>query len=44
MIAEGKVNLSGVQIPNTKELYQPVIKELETLGIKLEEKRTPYSS
>jgi saccharopine dehydrogenase-like NADP-dependent oxidoreductase len=44
MMAEEKINLTGVQIPNTKEIYEPVIKELEEQGIKLEEKRTPFKS
>ncbi len=39
MLAEGKISLKGVQIPNSKAIYKPVLEELETLGIKLEEKR-----
>jgi len=39
LIAEGKINLTGVQIANKKEIYEPVLKELETLNIKMEEKR-----
>jgi saccharopine dehydrogenase (NADP+, L-glutamate forming)/spermidine synthase len=39
LIAEEKIDLTGIQIPITKQIYQPVLKELETLGIKLEEKR-----
>lgn len=38
LIAEGKINLTGVQIPIKKEIYIPVLKELETLGIKMVEK------
>lgn len=41
LMAEGKINLTGVQIANKKEIYEPVLKELETLNIKLEEKRVP---
>ena len=39
MMAEGKINLTGVQIPNVPEIYEPVLAELETLGIKMNEKR-----
>lgn len=40
-MAEGKFNLTGVHIPNVKEIYEPILKELETLGIKMIEKRMP---
>lgn len=43
MMAEGKINLTGVQIPNRKELYLPILNELETLGIKMIDKRTPVT-
>ncbi len=39
MMAEGKFDLTGVQIPVIKELYMPILTELENLGIKLVEKR-----
>jgi len=39
MMAEGKFNLTGVQIPVVKELYLPILAELENLGIKMVEKR-----
>jgi saccharopine dehydrogenase-like NADP-dependent oxidoreductase len=39
MMAEGKINLTGVQIPNVPEIYEPVLAELESLGIKMKEKR-----
>jgi len=38
-MAEGKFNLTGVQIPIHKQIYEPVLKELETLGIKMDEKK-----
>ncbi|MCW8818572.1 MAG: saccharopine dehydrogenase NADP-binding domain-containing protein [Ignavibacteriaceae bacterium] len=38
-MAEGKFNLIGVQIPIHKQIYEPVLKELETLGIKMDEKK-----
>ncbi len=41
LMAEGKINLTGVQIPTQKEVYEPALKELERLNIKLEEKRVP---
>lgn len=37
LILEGKIKLTGVQIPVVPEIYEPVLQELETLGIKLEE-------
>jgi saccharopine dehydrogenase-like NADP-dependent oxidoreductase len=40
LMAEGKINLTGIQIPNQKEIYQPVLQELEKLGIKLVETRS----
>ena len=38
-MAEGKFNLTGVQIPIHKQIYEPVLKELENLGIKMDEKK-----
>ena len=38
-MAEGKFNLTGVQIPITREIYEPVLKELETLNIKMDERK-----
>jgi saccharopine dehydrogenase-like NADP-dependent oxidoreductase len=38
-MAEVKFNLKGVQIPIHKQIYEPVLKELETLGIKMDEKK-----
>lgn len=43
MMANGKINLTGVQIPNMKEIYEPVLDELENLNIKMVEKRTPIN-
>lgn len=37
-ILNGNIFTPGVHIPNTKEIYQPVLKELETFGIKCSEK------
>jgi saccharopine dehydrogenase (NADP+, L-glutamate forming) len=38
-MAEDKFKLKGVQIPVHKQIYEPVLKELETLGIKMDEKK-----
>ncbi|MFH1850885.1 MAG: saccharopine dehydrogenase C-terminal domain-containing protein [Candidatus Neomarinimicrobiota bacterium] len=39
MMAEGKIKLTGVQIPNLPEVYEPVLDELATLNIKMVERR-----
>lgn len=38
LMAEGKIDLTGVQIPIKKEIYEPVLKGLEGLNIKMVEK------
>ena len=38
LMAQNKINLTGVQIPIKKGIYEPVLKGLEALGIKMEEK------
>lgn len=38
LLAIGKLNLPGVHIPTTPELYEPILNELETLGVKFIEK------
>ncbi len=38
-MAEERFDLKGVHIPITKQIYEPVLKELETLGIKMVEKK-----
>ncbi|MCU4162810.1 saccharopine dehydrogenase family protein [Carboxylicivirga caseinilyticus] len=35
---EGKIKLSGVQIPTVKEIYEPVLQELKEYGINFQEK------
>lgn len=40
MILEGSINLTGVHRPVMPEIYEPILKELETLDIKLEEHTT----
>lgn len=41
-ILNGKIKTPGVQIPITKEVYQPILKELEEFGIIFQEKEVPY--
>lgn len=41
LLLEGKLALRGVQIPVQPELYLPVLAELETLGIRCEERQLP---
>jgi len=41
LMAEGKIDLTGVHIPKIKEIYDPVLAELEKLNIKMVEKRVP---
>jgi saccharopine dehydrogenase-like NADP-dependent oxidoreductase len=38
LILEGKIGLTGVQIPVEPEIYEPVLEELEELGIRPEER------
>ncbi|MBI5857368.1 MAG: saccharopine dehydrogenase NADP-binding domain-containing protein [Sphingobacteriales bacterium] len=37
LILNGKINLTGLHIPTHKKIYEPVLKELEALGIKFRE-------
>ena len=41
-ILNGKINTPGVQIPISKEVYEPILKELEAHGIVFNEKETEY--
>jgi saccharopine dehydrogenase (NADP+, L-glutamate forming) len=41
LIAEEKITLKGVQTPVHPQIYEPVLRELETLKIKMVEKRIP---
>jgi saccharopine dehydrogenase-like NADP-dependent oxidoreductase len=38
LILEGKIHLTGVQIPVVPEIYEPVLEELEALGIRFRER------
>lgn len=42
LILNGKIQTTGVQIPIRKEVYLPVLKELEKYGIQFIEKAMPY--
>lgn len=38
LILQGKINLAGVWIPTVKEIYNPVLTELENFGIRFVER------
>ena len=38
LFLEGKINLTGVNLPVTEEIYKPVLEELEKFGVTFEEK------
>ena len=39
---KGEIKTPGVQIPINKEVYEPILKELENYGLKFTEKEAPY--
>lgn len=41
-ILKGEIKTPGVQIPISKEVYDPILKELENYGIKFTERQVPY--
>jgi saccharopine dehydrogenase-like NADP-dependent oxidoreductase len=41
-ILKGEIKTPGVQIPINKEVYEPILKELENYGLKFTEKEVPY--
>ena len=41
-ILKGEIKTPGVQIPISKEVYEPILKELENYGITFKEKQVPY--
>lgn len=41
-ILKGEIKTPGVQLPITKEVYEPILKELENYGINFKEKRVKY--
>lgn len=40
LILQGKIDLSGIYIPTKKEIYEPILEELETLGFDFSERET----
>ncbi len=43
LILDGKINLTGVHIPVFPEIYEPVLAELETMNIKLIDRKVQLS-
>ena len=41
-ILNGNITLKGVQLPIHKEVYEPILKELEDFGVTFHEKEVPY--
>jgi saccharopine dehydrogenase-like NADP-dependent oxidoreductase len=41
-ILNKKITTPGVQLPIKKEVYQPILKELESLGVQFKETNMPY--
>ena len=41
-ILNGKIKSPGVQLPISKEVYDPILKELDQYGIQFNEKEVPY--
>ena len=41
-ILKGEIKTPGVQRPITKEVYEPILKELSLYGIKFTERKVPY--
>ncbi|MFK8058611.1 MAG: saccharopine dehydrogenase family protein [Polaribacter sp.] len=41
-ILKGEIKTPGVQLPITKEIYEPILAELENYGIKFIERKVPY--
>jgi saccharopine dehydrogenase (NADP+, L-glutamate forming) len=39
LVLEGRIHAFGVQVPVLPEIYGPILDELETLGVRFEEKR-----
>ncbi len=41
MILQGEIRLTGVQVPMVREIYDPVLAELATMGVRFTEKTAP---
>ena len=44
LILEDKINLTGVHIPVLPEIYEPVLSELESMNIKLVDRKQTISN
>ena len=42
LILNGKIRTPGVQLPIRKEVYLPILKELEEYGVVFKEQEMPY--
>jgi hypothetical protein len=42
LILNGKITTPGVQLPIRKEVYLPILKELEEYGVVFKEQAMPY--
>jgi hypothetical protein len=42
LILNGKIKTYGVQLPIRKEVYEPILKELEDYGVHFKEEIMPY--
>ncbi|KAF2516030.1 saccharopine dehydrogenase family protein [Flavobacterium foetidum] len=42
LILNGKITSSGVQLPTKKEVYEPILNELEEYGVVFNEQTVPY--
>ena len=38
LVLEGRLNLTGVQIPTAREIYEPILAGLESMGIVFHER------
>jgi saccharopine dehydrogenase-like NADP-dependent oxidoreductase len=43
MVLTGQIQLTGVHIPTVKEVYEPILKELENYGVVFREKSTVWN-
>jgi saccharopine dehydrogenase (NAD+, L-glutamate forming) len=41
-ILNKEITSTGIQIPTKKEIYEPILKELQTFGVHFKEKKVPY--
>jgi saccharopine dehydrogenase-like NADP-dependent oxidoreductase len=41
-ILNGAITTPGVQLPISREVYTPILKELEEFGVEFHEKHVPY--